>query len=108
MALNYVNQPPMIPHSVEGYQLPLILIVLFAMPWCGKLSHHRGTARVSPTHFYGCNRQVLGEVAPNRYFCLLCHVPQSDTAPIVDNTFTHPKFWEIRWELCQITMISNK
>ena len=21
MALNYVNQPPMIPHSVDGYQI---------------------------------------------------------------------------------------
>ncbi|EHC48208.1 Nitrate reductase cytochrome c550-type subunit, partial [Salmonella enterica subsp. enterica serovar Give str. S5-487] len=27
-------------------------------------------------------------VAPRRYFCLQCHVPQSDTAPIIDNTFT--------------------
>ncbi|MDR2227613.1 MAG: nitrate reductase cytochrome c-type subunit, partial [Providencia sp.] len=26
-----------------------------------------------------------------RYFCLQCHVPQSDTPAIIDNTFTPSK-----------------
>jgi cytochrome c-type protein NapB len=34
---------------------------------------------------------VLSNVAPRRYFCLQCHVPQTDAAPIVENTFTPSK-----------------
>ncbi|BAN97353.1 hypothetical protein E05_25870 [Plautia stali symbiont] len=26
-------------------------------------------------------------VSPRRYFCLQCHVPQTDAKPVVENTF---------------------
>ncbi len=32
MPLNYVNQPPMIPHSVEGYQVTTNYQPLLAVP----------------------------------------------------------------------------
>ncbi|EBW2405995.1 nitrate reductase [Salmonella enterica subsp. enterica serovar Enteritidis] len=67
MPLNYVNQPPMIPHSVEGYQVTT------------------NTNRCLQCHGVESYRTTG---APRRYFCLQCHVPQSDTAPIIDNTFT--------------------
>lgn len=90
MALNYVNQPPMIPHSVDGYQITTNTNRCLQ---CHGVENYRttGAPRVSPTHFMDATGKVLGEVAPNRYFCLQCHVPQSDTAPIVDNTFTPSK-----------------
>ncbi|MEA7178548.1 nitrate reductase cytochrome c-type subunit, partial [Salmonella enterica subsp. enterica serovar Montevideo] len=40
-----------------------------------------GAPRISPTHFMDSDGKVSGNVAPRRYFCLQCHVPQSDTAP---------------------------
>ncbi|MEG2469599.1 MAG: nitrate reductase cytochrome c-type subunit, partial [Comamonas sp.] len=53
------------------------------------VEHYRttGAPRISPTHFMDANGKVLGEVAPRRYFCLQCHVPQSDAPPIVGNSF---------------------
>ena len=50
-----------------------------------------GAPRISPTHFMDSDGKVLAEVAPRRYFCLQCHVPQADAAPIVENTFTPSK-----------------
>ena len=87
MALNYVNQPPMIPHSVDGYQITKNTNRCLQ---CHGVENYRttGAMRVSPTHFIDASGKMLGQVAPNRYFCLQCHVPQSDAAPIVGNTFT--------------------
>lgn len=90
MALNYVNQPPMIPHSVEGYQVSKNTNRCLA---CHGVQSYRttGAPRVSPTHFMDSDGKVLADVAPRRYFCLQCHVPQTDAAPIVENTFTPSK-----------------
>lgn len=86
MALNYVNQPPMIPHSVDGYQVTKNTNRCLQ---CHGVEHYRTTKapRISPTHFMDSDGRVLGEVAPRRYFCLQCHVPQSDAAPIIGNNF---------------------
>lgn len=90
MALNYVNQPPMIPHSVDGYQVTGNTNRCLQ---CHGVEHYRATGapRVSPTHFLDSDGKVLTHVAPRRYFCLQCHVPQTDAPPIVDNTFTPSK-----------------
>lgn len=90
MALNYVNQPPMIPHSVDGYQVSKNTNRCLQ---CHGVEHYRttGAPRVSPTHFMDSDGKVLSNVAPRRYFCLQCHVPQTDATPIVENTFTPSK-----------------
>lgn len=90
MALNYVNQPPMIPHSVDGYQVSTNTNRCLQ---CHGVEHYRttGAPRISPTHFIDSEGNVLAGVAARRYFCLQCHVPQTDAPPIVDNTFTPSK-----------------
>ncbi|MCT4716675.1 nitrate reductase cytochrome c-type subunit [Enterobacteriaceae bacterium H18W14] len=90
MALNYVNQPPLIPHSVDGYQVSKNTNRCLQ---CHGVEHYRttGAPRISPTHFMDAEGNVLSNVAPRRYFCLQCHVPQTDAAPIVENTFTPSK-----------------
>ncbi|MBA7789404.1 nitrate reductase cytochrome c-type subunit [Citrobacter freundii] len=90
MPLNYVNQPPMVPHSVEGYQVTTNTNRCLQ---CHGVESYRttGAPRISPTHFMDSDGKVLAEVAPRRYFCLQCHVPQADAAPIVENTFTPSK-----------------
>lgn len=90
IALNYVNQPPMIPHSVDGYQVTTNTNRCLA---CHGVEHYRttGAPRISPTHFMDSDGKILSGVAPRRYFCLQCHVPQADAAPIVDNTFEPSK-----------------
>lgn len=86
MPLNYVNQPPMIPHSVDGYQVTKNTNRCLQ---CHGVEHYRnaGAPRISPTHFMDSNGKLLGSVAARRYFCLQCHVPQTDAAPIVGNDF---------------------
>ena len=84
---NYPEQPPVIPHSISGYQLSL------NANRCLECHRREFTARtgapmISITHFMDRDYQVLSDVAPRRYFCLQCHVPQTDARPLVENTFT--------------------
>jgi cytochrome c-type protein NapB len=83
---NYPEQPPVIPHSIEGYQLTL------RTNRC--LDCHRrqftegsGAPMISVTHFMDRDGQVLADVTPRRYFCTACHVQQTDVQPLVPNTF---------------------
>ena len=82
----YPEQPPVIPHSIEGYQLSV------NANRC--LSCHRreyvqasGAPMISITHFMTREGQMLADVSPRRYFCTACHVPQAEVAPLVENTF---------------------
>ena len=83
---NYPEQPPVIPHAIEGYQLSL------ATNRC--LTCHRrqyteasGAPMISVTHYMDREGQMLADVSPRRYFCTQCHVEQTDAQPLVDNTF---------------------
>jgi nitrate reductase (cytochrome), electron transfer subunit len=82
----YPEQPPIIPHSIEGYQLTL------ATNRC--LECHRreytqlvGAPMISFTHFMDRDGQMLADVAPRRYLCTACHVQQTEARPLVDNTY---------------------
>jgi cytochrome c-type protein NapB len=83
---NYPEQPPVIPHSIENYQLTV------RTNRC--LDCHRrqyteasGAPMISITHFMDRDGQVLADVTPRRYFCTACHVTQTDARPLVPNTF---------------------
>ena len=82
----YPMQPPTIPHSIDGYQVDL------NSNRC-MLCHARSTAaqfqapEVSVTHYMDRNDQFLAEVSPRRYFCVQCHVVQTNAAPLVENGF---------------------
>ena len=83
---NYPEQPPVIPHSIDGYQLSL------RTNRC--LDCHRrqytessGAPMISVTHFMDRDNQVLADVTPRRYFCTACHVPQTDAKTLVPNTY---------------------
>jgi cytochrome c-type protein NapB len=82
----YPEQPPVIPHSIEGYQLTL------NANRC--LDCHRrqfvegsGAPMISITHFMTREGQMLADIAPRRYFCTACHVQQTDADPLVENEF---------------------
>lgn len=82
----YPMQPPTIPHSIDGYQVDL------NSNRC-MLCHARSTAAdfqappVSVTHYMDRDDQFLAEVSPRRYFCVQCHVTQTDAKPLVANGF---------------------
>ena len=83
---NYVHQPPLIPHSIRDYHVDLRSNkCLSCHSW--KYAAEAGATKISSTHFETRDGITLSDVYPGRYFCLQCHVPQTDTAPLVDNSF---------------------
>ena len=87
MMRQYPEQPPVIPHSIEGYQLSVNTNRCLS---CHKREFTQGSGApmISVTHYITREGQMLADVSPRRYFCTACHVPQADTAPLVGNTFT--------------------
>lgn len=82
----YPEQPPVIPHSIEGYQLSVNTNRCLS---CHKREFVQGSGApmISVTHYMSRDGQMLADVSPRRYFCTACHVPQADTAPLVENRF---------------------
>ena len=82
----YPMQPPTIPHSIDGYQVDK------NSNRC-MLCHARSNAaqfqapEISVTHYMDRDDQFLAEVSSRRYFCLQCHVVQTDAQPLVANGF---------------------
>ncbi len=82
----YPEQPPVIPHSIEGYQLSLFTNRCLD---CHRRQYVEGSRApmISVTHYMDRHGQMLADVSPRRYFCLQCHVQQTDAAPLVENRF---------------------
>lgn len=83
---NYPEQPPIIPHSIDGYQISLKTNRCLD---CHRREYTEGSGApmISVTHFMDRDNQVLADVTPRRYFCTACHVQQTDAKPLVPNTF---------------------
>jgi cytochrome c-type protein NapB len=87
---NFAEQPPVIPHRVNGYQIDK------NFNKCLDCHAHTRTefsqaVPVSLTHFVNRDGQRLGQVSTRRYFCLQCHVSQETNRPLVGNSFQRQK-----------------
>ncbi|HMR33054.1 MAG TPA: nitrate reductase cytochrome c-type subunit [Geminicoccaceae bacterium] len=85
-ARNWPEQPPVIPHSIAGYQITL------NANKCLSCHGRQFTAQsqapmISVTHFQDRQGQVLASVSPRRYFCTQCHVPQMQVELMVESGF---------------------
>lgn len=82
----YPEQPPVIPHSIDGYQLSVNANRCLS---CHKreFTQRSGAPMISVTHFMTRDGQMLSDVSPRRHFCTECHVPQANTPPLVENRF---------------------
>ena len=83
---NYPEQPPLIPHSIEGYQVDLNGNKCLS---CHARSRTRESQApmISVTHFADRDGQFLASISPRRYFCNQCHVPQHNVKVPVENHF---------------------
>ena len=83
---DYVQQPPLIPHKVEGYEVTKNFNKCMD---CHAWSRYQeaGATKVSLTHFKDRDGGELSNISPRRYFCMQCHVPQTDAQPLVTNKF---------------------
>ena len=83
---NYPEQPPVIPHKIDGYQIDKNHNTCMDC-------HSRANVGVSQapmvsvSHFMDREGQFLATISPRRYFCNQCHVAQHDVEPPVENGF---------------------
>ena len=83
---NYPEQPPIIPHLIEAYQLDANVNQCLSCHARSRTGESQAPM-VSITHFMDRDGQFLASVSPRRYFCVQCHVPQSAVKPPVGNRF---------------------
>lgn len=83
---DYVQQPPLVPHSIDHYQITKDNNKCLT---CHSWTRYKetGATKISLTHFKDRDGAELANVAPRRYFCTQCHVPQVDALPLVENKF---------------------
>ena len=86
IARDFVQQPPLIPHSIDGYRIEINSNKCLT---CHSWANYReaDATKISQTHFSDRDETVLANIAPRRYFCTQCHVAQRDAEPLVENTF---------------------
>ena len=83
---NYRHQPPLIPQSIDQYQIDLKANrCLSCHDWTK--AGERNAPTLSMTHYLDREGNELDHIAGTRYFCNQCHVPQADTPPLVENVF---------------------
>lgn len=83
---NYPEQPPVIPHTTEGYEVSVNsnkCLTCHARSRTGESQ----APMVSITHFMDRDGQFLATISPRRYFCEQCHVPQHVVKAPVQNNF---------------------
>lgn len=79
-------QPPLVPHSIRGLQVSKNVNQCLA---CHAVEPSKvtGATRLPPSHFMDRDGKVYENESPRRYFCLQCHVQQTNVNPIVQNKF---------------------
>ena len=83
---NYPDQPPVIPHAIEGYALDLNANRCMSCH-ARQFTEQSQAPMISVTHYQDRDGNTLGGLAPRRYACLACHVPQTEARPLVENRF---------------------
>ena len=83
---NYPEQPPLIPHSIDGYQVDLNGNKCLSCHARARTGESQAPM-LSITHFMDRDGQFLASVSPRRFFCTQCHVPQQEVKAPVTNDF---------------------
>ena len=87
IARTFSTQPPLIPHSIESYQVDLNGNKCLSCHARARTGESQAPM-LSITHFMDRDGQFLASVSPRRFFCTQCHVPQHEVKPPVTNDFT--------------------
>jgi cytochrome c-type protein NapB len=83
---NYPEQPPLIPHQIEGYQVDMNGNKCLSCHSRSRTAESQAPM-LSITHFMDRDGQFLASVSPRRFFCTQCHVPQHEVKAPVANDF---------------------
>ena len=83
---NYSQQPPVIPHRIDGYQVDKNFNKCLDCHAREKTAFSQAIP-VSATHYVDRSGKVLDRISTRRYFCQQCHVAQEPMKPLVGNAF---------------------
>ncbi len=83
---NFEKQPPLIPHSVKGYNITQNFNKCMDCHSKDR-APETGATRVGQSHYLDRDGKKHDNISPRRYFCMQCHVPQFDAKPLVENTY---------------------
>ena len=83
---NYPEQPPVIPHNIRDYQIDKNFNRCMSCH-SRKFTEQSQAPMISISHYQDRDGNMLGGLAPRRYFCTACHVPQTQANPLVENNF---------------------
>ncbi|MGE5027079.1 MAG: nitrate reductase cytochrome c-type subunit [Betaproteobacteria bacterium] len=90
IARNFEQQPPLIPHKIDGYRID------FKANRCLEC-HDRPffkeekAPKIGDSHYRDREGKELTHIWMGRYNCTQCHVPQANAQPLVSNTFQSTK-----------------
>jgi cytochrome c-type protein NapB len=83
----FEGQPPLIPHATENFD-EVTLQDNQCLECHGEENYKKKDApRLGDSHYVGADGKTLRTSDGRRYACTLCHAPQFDAPPLVDNTF---------------------
>jgi nitrate reductase (cytochrome), electron transfer subunit len=85
---NYPMQPPTIPHSIDNYQVDKNYNRCLMCHTRANAAKYNAPA-IAASHYLTRDGEVLAEISPRRYFCIQCHVPQTDAKPLVGNSYQY-------------------
>lgn len=82
----YRQQPPLIPHKIDGYQIDRAANqCMQCHDWPYNVDQE--APKISETHYIDRDGVALDQVSPRRWFCTQCHAPQSNAKELVRNDF---------------------
>jgi len=84
---DFVQQPPLVPHKVDGYEISINFNKCLDCHSWDRAVQMRAP-RISITHFRDREGTEMVNISANRYFCNQCHVPQTNARPLVENLFS--------------------
>jgi len=86
MPRSFAQQPPVIPHRVDGYQIDKNFNKCLDCHARGRTEFSLAVP-VSTAHYINREGKELAQVSTRRYFCMQCHVSQQPVRPLVGNAF---------------------
>jgi len=83
---NFSQQPPVIPHRIDGYQVDKNFNKCLDCHARERTTVSQAIP-VSATHYIDRSGKRLDHISTRRYFCKQCHVAQEPVQPLVGNRF---------------------
>lgn len=86
IARSFEQQPPLIPHKIEGYRIDKKANRCLE---CHDRPNYKEekAPKIGDSHYRDRDGKELAHIWMGRYNCNQCHVPQANAQPLVSNTF---------------------